>query len=200
MDKTCAHIVYLPQNACLLHCAHGSSSRRRGGLFSIFVVFCVCFMAGCENKAPVVITTPKASKTAMESLELKNFKERCDQLFAPIPYTYNSSGKPDPFQPFLKASLSGGRPETCSTPLECIDLGQLRLVAVITKSDGKRIAMVQDAAGMGYIVRKGIGVGYNKGVVKDILPDRVIVEEETEDVQGHSMTRERILVLHPEEQ
>ena len=81
-----------------------------------------------------------------------------------------------------------------------MDLGQLRLVAVITESGGKRIAMVQDASGMGYLINKGVKIGYNKGSVKDILPDKVIVEEETENAWGRHMTRERILVLHPEEQ
>ena len=157
-------------------------------------------MAGCESKAPIVATTPKLPKSVNESAELKNLKKRCDQLFAPIPSNYNPSGRPDPFRPFLKTPLSGGRPETCATPLECMDLGQLRLVAVITESGGKRIAMVQDASGMGYLINKGVKIGYNKGSVKDILPDKVIVEEETENAWGRHMTRERIVVLHPEEQ
>ena len=81
-----------------------------------------------------------------------------------------------------------------------MDLGQLSLTAVVSESGGRMVAMVQDASGKGYLIKKGVRIGYNKGVVKDIFPDRVIVEEETEDMKGQPLVKERILPLHPEGQ
>ena len=163
-------------------------------------VICALWLAGCENK-PAIVVAPASMKKKVNSAELKNMEERLQKLLAPVSHIYNPQGKPDPFQPFLRESAAGkGAEGACTTPLECMDLGQLSLTAVVSESGGRMVAMVQDASGKGYVIKKGIRIGYNKGVVKDILPDRVVVEEESEDMRGQPLVRERILPLHPEGQ
>jgi type IV pilus assembly protein PilP len=165
----------------------------------VAAAICVLCLAGCENQ-PAIVAAPSPLKK-VGSAELKNMEERLQKLLAPLPYAYNPQGKPDPFQPFLREPTGGKGPEgACATPLECMDLGQLSLTAVVSEPGGRMVAMVQDASGKGYVIKKGIRVGYNKGVVKDILPDRVVVEEESEDMRGQPLVRERILPLHPEGQ
>ncbi|MGQ9813042.1 MAG: pilus assembly protein PilP [Dissulfurimicrobium sp.] len=165
----------------------------------ISAVICVLCLAGCENK-PAIVAAPTPLKK-VSSAELKNMEERLQKLLAPLSHVYNPEGKPDPFQPFLRKSNGGKGPEgACTTPLECMDLGELSLTAIVSEPGGRMLAMVQDASGKGYVIKKGIRVGYNKGVVKDVLPDRVVVEEESEDMRGQLLVRERILLLHPEGQ
>lgn len=160
---------------------------------------CILCLAGCENK-PAIVAAPTPLKK-VNSAELSNMEERLQKLLAPLPHVYNPQGKPDPFRPFLRESTGGrGAEGACATPLECMDLGQLSLTAVVSEPGGRMLAMVQDASGKGYVIKKGIRIGYNKGVVKDILPDRVVVEEESEDMRGQPLVRERILPLHPEGQ
>lgn len=151
---------------------------------------------------------------AAATAKVKDLQARLDKLLEPISYHYDPSGKPDPFQPFLKTIFSGslgesrgskstggtgGPSHACSTPLECMDVGQLTLVAIVSQADGSRLAMVQDAAGLGYVLAVGTPVGYRHGKVARILADRVIVTEDAEDLAGKSVKRERILSLHPEE-
>ncbi|MBW2164501.1 MAG: pilus assembly protein PilP [Deltaproteobacteria bacterium] len=127
----------------------------------------------------------------------------------PVTYYYSSDGKPDPFQTFLKTAPKVSkriarkrrpkkefrRPEICATPLECMDVGQLTLVGIIANDKGNRIAI---AAGIGYFLQPGLRVGYRNGRVQKILPDRVIVKEELENIRGELTLQNRVLLLHPE--
>jgi Tfp pilus assembly protein PilP len=174
----------------------------------------LCCLSGCKDKTTVtpVATSITKKSNAINSKKVKDFQARMEHLMEPATYHYSSDGKPDPFQPFLKTAqeVSGRtakkqrpkkevrRPEICATPLECMDVGQLTLVGIIANDKGNRIAMAQDAAGIGYFLQPGLLVGYRNGRVKKILPDRVIVEEELEDISGKLTLRERVLLLHPE--
>jgi len=177
-------------------------------------IFCLCCLSGCKDKTTVTPAATSITKksTAINSKKVKDFQVRLERLIEPVTYYYSSDGKPDPFQPFLKTAPKVSRrtakkqrpkkevrrPEICATPLECMDVGQLTLVGIIANDKGNRIAMAQDAAGIGYFLRPGLLVGYRNGRVKKILPDRVIVEEELEDIRGKLTLQERVLLLHPE--
>ncbi|MEJ2474650.1 MAG: pilus assembly protein PilP [Desulfobacterales bacterium] len=116
------------------------------------------------------------------------------------PLPYNPLGKIDPFEPLFKdepelaPSESKRKKRVPRTPLETIDLGQLKLVGVILASSGNR-ALVQEASGKGYIIKEGTYIGVNSGKVTEIKNDRVIVEEEIEDVVGKPTIRNKELVL-----
>ena len=45
-------------------------------------------------------------------------------------------------------------------------------------------AIVEDATGKGYVIRKGTYIGLNSGQVVQIEKDRVMIEEESEDISG----------------
>ncbi len=186
----------------------------------LLCLVCLSLLPGCDkirrsgHGGNTVASSTR--QLAKESAKVKEFQKRLSELLKPVEYTYDPAGKPDPFQPFLQTApvkpiqerLAGTngmkkvnrRPEHCSTPLECMDVGQLTLVAIVIENNGKRIAMAQDAAGIGYILKPGIAIGYRGGHVKRILQDRVVVEEEVETIQGNQAKRDRILYLHPEEQ
>jgi type IV pilus assembly protein PilP len=116
------------------------------------------------------------------------------------PLPYNPLGRIDPFEPLFKdepelaPSDSKRDKRIPRTPLENIDLGQLKLVGVILASSGNR-ALVQEASGKGYIIKEGTYIGVNSGKVTEIKNDRVIVEEEIEDVVGKPTIRNKELVL-----
>ncbi len=104
-------------------------------------------------------------------------------------YFYDPRGKSDPFKPLfqieaerLAEARAKRKKETRvpTTPLQMIALSQLKLVGVILAPDQNR-AMVEDPTGKAYIITKGIYIGQEFGRVKQILIDRVIVEEEVED-------------------
>ncbi|MDX2502378.1 MAG: pilus assembly protein PilP [Deltaproteobacteria bacterium] len=115
------------------------------------------------------------------------------------PDMYNPTGKIDPFEPLFrdkpvltkKRQRKKRRPQT---PLERIDISQLKLVAIILASSGNR-ALVEESTGKGYVIKKGTYIGTNSGKVVKIKKETVIVEEEIEDVTGKIAIRKRMIKL-----
>jgi type IV pilus assembly protein PilP len=113
---------------------------------------------------------------------------------------YNPKDKIDPFEPLFKekpvvAVVKKKRKKRVPrTPLEKIDLSQLRLVGIILASSGNR-ALVEESNGKGYVIKNGTYVGTNAGKVVKIEKDKVIVAEEYEDVLGNVTLRNKELRL-----
>ena len=84
------------------------------------------------------------------------------------------------------------------TPLQRVTLDKVRVTG-IAGSLSKRVAMVEDGAGKGYMVYVGTLIGMNGGRVIQILPDRVIVEEKLDDSKGKERSHRVALTLHKEE-
>lgn len=105
--------------------------------------------------------------------------------------TYDPKGRFDPFQPLFKEQDTQTNPDNKKlrkrrkpqTPLERIALSQLKLTAIL-RSSGGNYGLVEDATGKGYVVKKGTYIGLNSGRVTEIDKDRIVVEEEIENVMG----------------
>ncbi len=114
---------------------------------------------------------------------------------------YDPIGKIDPFAPLVKerrfVSLekkAKKKNRAHITPLERIDLSQLTLSAIVRAPSGNR-AIVTESDGKGYVITKGTYIGSNSGRVTEILIDRVVVEEEVENILGRISIRKRELKL-----
>jgi Tfp pilus assembly protein PilP len=102
---------------------------------------------------------------------------------------YDAAGRRDPFRP-PRAQQDAGQ----ITPLQRFDLGQLKLVAVIYDTQTPR-AVVEDEAGLGYIVKVGTPMGTNNGAVRTIEKGRVIVSEQAADMYGEAQSSEVVMEL-----
>ena len=109
---------------------------------------------------------------------------------------YDPAGRRDPFRP-PRANSTTAQGEV-RTPLQRYDIGQLKLVAVIYNANEPR-AVVEDDAGLGYIVRVGTPIGSNGGSVKAIEHGKVRVQEEAIDFYGDRQTSEAVMELAAEE-
>jgi type IV pilus assembly protein PilP len=133
-------------------------------------------------------TTPSTSQTAIAKTSIQG---------RPI---YNPKGKIDPFEPLFRDKPSVAlvkkkrKKRVPRTPLEKIDLSQLKLVGIILASSGNR-ALVEESNGKGYVIKKGTYVGTNAGKVVKIEKDKVVVAEEYEDVLGDVTLRNKELKL-----
>jgi type IV pilus assembly protein PilP len=114
---------------------------------------------------------------------------------------YNAQGRIDPFEPLFKKKRGEAkvwRPKRGQrvprTPLERIDLGQLKLVAIVEARSGNK-AMVEESSGKGYVIEKGTYIGTNAGKVVSIDMNRVLVKEEFEDNMGNVKVRDTELKL-----
>jgi len=116
-----------------------------------------------------------------------------------IPPLYDPTGKIDPFEPLIKerplvAKKDKKIKRVPRTPLERIDLSQLKLVGIILASSGNR-ALVEESSGKGYVIKKGTYIGTNGGKIVQIEKEIVTVEEKFEDVFGKIQSRKRELKL-----
>jgi type IV pilus assembly protein PilP len=116
---------------------------------------------------------------------------------------YNPEGKLDPFAPLIKekpVNLTVNHKKVVRrkplTPLEKLDLSQLKLVAILRAQSGNR-ALVEEDSGKGYVIKKGTYIGTHSGKVAEILSDRIIVDEEEEDIYGKISVRKREIKLKP---
>jgi Tfp pilus assembly protein PilP len=107
---------------------------------------------------------------------------------------YDVAAHRDPFRPPRLSGTVDAR-----TPLETYQLGQLKLVGVVAQpSEGYR-AMVEDSAGLGYIITTGTPIGSSGGVVRSIEPRRVVIEESTRDFYGEVKPKEVVMELPQED-
>ena len=115
--------------------------------------------------------------------------------------SYVSTNKFDPFmplykdEPVAKAKKKKKKRRLPLTPLEKVDLSQLKLVGIIRAPSGDK-ALVQESSGKGYIVKKGTYIGIHAGRVINVLKNKIIVEEEIETALGTYKLQERELKIH----
>jgi Tfp pilus assembly protein PilP len=101
---------------------------------------------------------------------------------APPAHVMKPDGR-DPFRPMALKTNALSRSRENLSPLERLDIGQLRIVGIVWDVKEPR-AIVEDSAGLGYTVKVGTPIGSNDGRVKVIRRDQIIVEEVYEDAYG----------------
>lgn len=109
---------------------------------------------------------------------------------------YDPGNRVDPFSPLLKTEQEAAPvkpkepevPKRVLTPLEKMNLSQIKLVAVVLM-ENEALAMVEEATGKGYEVRLGTYMGQNGGRVTEIRPNSIIVKERVADFRGRKSDR-----------
>ena len=120
------------------------------------------------------------------------------------PYKYVLEGRPDPFVPFItkKASTPKLNPDEIIdedvelTGMRQFEPGQLRLVAVL-ETGKKKIAMVEDVTGKGYMLNEGTPIGRH-GVVSKINLQQVVVTETAHTRAGKEIKNTIVMRLNKE--
>ena len=187
---------------------------------AIILTACLALVfLGCEGKTTPpkepVVTKQIASSAKKNEKSKANIK---DELPAPTDdkaapkvadnavnkrTPYNPIGKVDPFAPLYKEEVKkkpedivvkAKEPERPRTPLEKLDLAQLKLTAIVTTKNQKR-ALVEEASGKGYVVEVGTKIGLERGTVVAIDPDRIIIENEAKNDFGKMTVSKRELKL-----
>lgn len=104
-------------------------------------------------------------------------------------YSYDSTGKRDPFRSFMWERPDRMSAQAAAGPLEKFDLNQLEVVAVVWRTGNAR-ALVEDPSGESHIVGEGTAIGKNQGHVVRIDDDSVVVKETYVDYLGQETTKD----------
>ncbi len=110
-------------------------------------------------------------------------------------FRYVSEGRRDPFFPLtvIKRPVGNDSDEPL-TPLQKYELQQYRLIGVIVGKDAPR-AMVVAPDGKSYILKNGVKIGKNNGVVVGITENVIQVEEKYYDFSGNVRTNIQDIVV-----
>jgi type IV pilus assembly protein PilP len=158
-----------------------------------------------SSNEPLAVTQKGSGETAMMTKPLAETFDT-QALIPDLSLGYDPQGKIDPFIPLVKdepvkvekkavVDAAGDvRDKRPRTPLEKIELDQLKLRAIIIAPSGNK-ALVEEASGKGYIIRKGTYIGRHDGKVIKIMKDKVVVEELTEDYEGKLAVKEKEIKL-----
>lgn len=164
-------------------------------IYLIFIGIIVAGLAACSggNKKAVTYapkTFVKAKKVELAKPVVKEENKVPEYLI---------KGERDPFKPFtigIIPEIAEGKEQYLS-PLQKLTLSQIKLVGIIWGD--KKSALIQDFSGMGYIIKEGMFVGENSGIVTRISSDGITIKQHFKDYSGRVNTREAILSLRKEE-
>jgi len=171
-------------------------------LFKIMVVmaFSSAVLIGCadekENRTAPASNAKKSVQPApaKKAVEVKPEEAKVEPVFV-----YDPSGQRDPFEALLAVRKPINQEVTVPlTPLQEYDLSQFRLIgAIIGKGEPK--AMVEAPGGKPFMLKKGVKIGKNNGVVVKITDSEVVVEERYYDFSGAVRTSENTIQFPPRE-
>jgi len=153
---------------------------------------------GCSDsgKPPVVAqtTTPVLPKQQVITQGTATVMVQKPQAV----FSYNPVGKRDPFAPIIvkeeRKAQSGDRP-----PLERFSLSEFRLTGIVWGGFGYS-AMLEGPEGKGYFVHVGTIIGQNRGVVKKISKDAMVVEEKFKTISGETDRKEIVIELRKKQE
>ena len=171
--------------------------RPRNETVWVFVLFLFLIVSCSEGTVPVSVA-PKAPSPSLQKKPEPAKPEERKEPAKEESYSYNPTGKPDPFKPFLQLSSVQSRSAPL-TPLQKYEFSQLKLVAVLLTPEGN-IGLVEDATGKGFFVKRGTLIGKNDGKVAKIFDDRMLIEEVFQDALGQKKVNEVTMTLHKSEE
>lgn len=156
---------------------------------------------GAVTEAPPSSIPPIREST--EANRSENVLGKVREALLQEDFTYPETNLPDPFLPFISAAeppppqaAGSGESETDLppeqqrplTPLQKMTLAEIdKGLRAITWGDLGRKAVIEDAAGKGYIVEVGTPVGDKNGVVTQIFNDRLVIQQQVWDRQARKM-------------
>jgi len=143
-------------------------------------------VAGCGQEAPPAPPKKPGGKKVEAPMPKADAKpvptEQQLEEARPV-FSYDPSARRDPFVPLIETKKPVFASDEPLTPLQQVELSQMRLVGVIT-GKGEPMAMVSAPGGKSYILKKGVKVGRNNGVVIGVDAEGVSVREKYYDFVG----------------
>lgn len=181
------------------------AGRRLYGLWTVMMIMALAMERAVPTELASAQPTPPLSVSSAPSLPNPEGQVPsgnvnvldASQPVVPGEYSYNPSGRRDPFAIVLRDPKMGEENQSLP-PLQQLSLTELNLIGIVWGGFGYS-AMVQAPDGKGYTVRQGTRVGPNGGAVSSITENAIVVQERFTDVYGNKQVREYVKLLHAKE-
>jgi len=164
-----------------------------GALCSVLVVCSILI----SHHAMAVKTNGNSDQTsASPQVSSEEHSEKVKELMQFMsgesdPFMYRREGRSDPFMPFVSEKIVQEEvavEEEELTGMRKFEPGQLTLTAIVMTEGRNSMAMVQDAVGIGYVLREGNALG-RTGVVNKISKNLVVIKQQYKDTAGEERYR-----------
>jgi len=162
-------------------------------------------LPGCKkDEQPVTPAQPSKAAAPRQSKPVQKAVSSALKIAPAAGNQFDFSNKKDPFKPFLvvkapQAASAGERRITKGgLPIHSFDVSQFKLIGVVT-GDKQNKAMVVDPNGKGYVIRVGMTIGKNDGLITSIGNNGVDVLEQFRDDNGR-VRKETIKITLPRKQ
>ena len=197
-------------NAFVMLCSAGKMQNITYNLQMTAVVFlCATLISACDKKqAQTPVAAPVKPPKSVATQRPAAVQAAVSSSLRVPPVSSNQfdfSNKKDPFKPFvavksepLNTAEALKRARRNSLPIHSFDVGQFKLIGVITGGRENR-AMVTDPGGKGYVLRVGMLIGKNDGKVVSITSNGVDILEQFRDDNGR-IRKENIKLTLPRKQ
>ena len=152
-------------------------------------------LSGCtEEPAPAPAKPQAVAKPPAKTVPAPVVEETQEEQVEPQ-FVYRAEGRRDPFLPLVAIKRPvGPAVDEPLTPLQQYEIEKYRLIGVIVGM-GEPRAMVVAPDGKSYILKKGIKIGKNNGVVLSITRETIQVEEKYYDFSGSVRTNIQDIVV-----
>lgn len=156
---------------------------------------------GCSEPSPPPQRTPAAPAPVAQPITPQGATPETP-VAVEVPkepvYAYKPAGRIDPFAPIIereeKKEKRGAVP-----PLERYALSEFKLTGIIWGGFGYN-AMLEAPDGKGYFIRMGTVIGLNRGVVKRITRDSLVVVETFKNYMGVKEQKELTIKLQKKQE
>jgi Tfp pilus assembly protein PilP len=155
-------------------------------------------LAACSVEPPgQVQTSPAKRRQEVKAPNLEALTPKSDEEL----YTYDTSGRRDPFKPLIaatKPTAALSEEKITCPPLQDFELASLKLVAIVWGAMGRK-AMLKAPNGRGYAVTEEMLIGRNCGRIRRIESNAIVIEQARQDSEGKVLKEEVVLRLRERE-
>jgi len=164
----------------------------------LLVLLMPLLVCGCSDDKPQQMKPVQARSSAPSERPApdgdKEVTPEVEQEPEKPAFIYVEEGRRDPFTSLLTIKEAVEDEAEPLTPLQKFGLKEIRLMAIVI-GKGEPRAMVVAPDKKAYTLTRGVKIGRNKGVVQEITPEEIIVEERFRDFAGTTRTEVKRMTL-----
>jgi Tfp pilus assembly protein PilP len=166
----------------------------------VSLIMGIFYLYGCSDTPPISTsgnaTSSGVAKGVVAEPVVSVSETALDEPTLQAGYIYDRRNRRDPFSPLISPVRKLKEKDASKLgTLEGYDLGEFRLSAIANRGN-KYFALLITPDNRSFTVNKGNIIGLNRGKIKKISSDEVVLVEYTKNYKGELKPREIILEFH----